>query len=213
VASWRGVATAAGFILRRRTMLMSCACLVLCSSVVIWTKLRRRVSRSGEGAGGVTRAIGHLTVAGGQSFAGIGMRPGRWPSLHGGSSLFGWLVADGWCWFVLREEHCWLVAGGWFVLKEKYCWLVADKPSEQGVGRARVARRAGTRRPWLVGSVIAAGLHHRVETHTEYSTVTRPQARQGSQANWWQRGDQRHTTRRVPLDLVTVLDVRAWLMV
>jgi hypothetical protein len=24
---------------------------------------------------------------------------------------------DGWCWFVLRE---------------KYCWLVADKPSEQG---------------------------------------------------------------------------------
>jgi hypothetical protein len=42
-----------------------------------------------------------------------------------------WLVADGWCWFVLREEYCWLVAGGWFVLREKYCWLVADKPSEQ----------------------------------------------------------------------------------
>jgi hypothetical protein len=49
-------------------------------------------------------------------------------------SLFGWLVADGWCWFVLREEYCWLVAGGWFVLREKYCWLVADKPSEQGAG-------------------------------------------------------------------------------
>jgi hypothetical protein len=48
-------------------------------------------------------------------------------------SLFGWLVADGWCWFVLREEYCWLVAGGWFVVREKYCWLVADKPSEQGV--------------------------------------------------------------------------------
>jgi hypothetical protein len=31
--------------------------------------------------------------------------------------MFVWLVADGWCWFVLRE---------------KYCWLVADKPSEQG---------------------------------------------------------------------------------
>jgi hypothetical protein len=46
-------------------------------------------------------------------------------------SLFGWLVADGWCWFVLREEYCWLVGGGWFVLREKYCWLVADKPSEQ----------------------------------------------------------------------------------
>jgi hypothetical protein len=42
-------------------------------------------------------------------------------------------VADGKCWFVLREKYCWLVAGGWFVLREKYCWLVADKPSEQGV--------------------------------------------------------------------------------
>jgi hypothetical protein len=52
------------------------------------------------------------------------------------SSLFGWLVADGWCWFVLREEYCWLVAGGWFVLREKYCWLVADKPSEQGAAVA-----------------------------------------------------------------------------
>jgi hypothetical protein len=41
-------------------------------------------------------------------------------------------VADGWCWFVLREKYCWLVAGGWFVLREKYCWLVADQPSEQG---------------------------------------------------------------------------------
>jgi hypothetical protein len=48
-------------------------------------------------------------------------------------SLFVWLVADGWCWFVLREKYCWLVAGGWFVLREKYCCLVADKPSEQGV--------------------------------------------------------------------------------
>jgi hypothetical protein len=43
-----------------------------------------------------------------------------------------WLVADGWCWFVLREYYCWLVASSWFVLREKYCWLVADKPSEQG---------------------------------------------------------------------------------
>jgi hypothetical protein len=47
-------------------------------------------------------------------------------------SLFGWLVADGWCWFVLREEYCWLVVGGWFVVREKYCRLVADKPSEHG---------------------------------------------------------------------------------
>jgi hypothetical protein len=28
------------------------------------------------------------------------------------NSLFGWLVADGWCWFVLREKYCWLVADG-----------------------------------------------------------------------------------------------------
>jgi hypothetical protein len=49
------------------------------------------------------------------------------------NNLFGWLVADGWCWSVLREEYCWLVAGGWFVVREKYRWLVADKPSEQVV--------------------------------------------------------------------------------
>jgi hypothetical protein len=40
-------------------------------------------------------------------------------------------LAGGWCWLVLREKYCWLVADGWFVVKEKYCWLVADKPSEQ----------------------------------------------------------------------------------
>jgi hypothetical protein len=40
-------------------------------------------------------------------------------------------LAGGWCWFVLREEYCWLVAGGWFVLREKYCWLVADRPNEK----------------------------------------------------------------------------------
>jgi hypothetical protein len=55
-------------------------------------------------------------------------------------SLFGWLVADGWCWFVLREGHCWLVAGGWFVVRQKYCWLVADKPSEQGVSLTWMVR-------------------------------------------------------------------------
>jgi hypothetical protein len=41
-------------------------------------------------------------------------------------------VADGWCWFVLREKYYLLIANGWFVLREKYCWLVADKPNEQG---------------------------------------------------------------------------------
>jgi hypothetical protein len=35
-------------------------------------------------------------------------------------SLFGWLVADGWCWFVLKEKYCWLVAAGcwWLVCSE-----------------------------------------------------------------------------------------------
>jgi hypothetical protein len=44
-------------------------------------------------------------------------------------------LADGWCWFVLREKYCWLVAGGWFVVREKYYWLVADKPSEETVNK------------------------------------------------------------------------------
>jgi hypothetical protein len=36
-------------------------------------------------------------------------------------SLFGWLVADGWCWFILREEYCWLVLAGcwWLVCSER----------------------------------------------------------------------------------------------
>jgi hypothetical protein len=32
--------------------------------------------------------------------------------LQGNNGLFAWLVADGWCWFVLREKYCWLIAGG-----------------------------------------------------------------------------------------------------
>jgi hypothetical protein len=54
------------------------------------------------------------------------------PTKRSRPSLFVWLVADGWCWFVLREKYCSLVASGWFVLREKYCWLMTDKPSEQG---------------------------------------------------------------------------------
>jgi hypothetical protein len=26
--------------------------------------------------------------------------------------LFVWLVADGWCWFILREKYWWVIAGG-----------------------------------------------------------------------------------------------------
>jgi hypothetical protein len=34
------------------------------------------------------------------------------PTPKQGNSLFVRLVADGWCWFVLREKYYWLVAGG-----------------------------------------------------------------------------------------------------
>jgi hypothetical protein len=45
-------------------------------------------------------------------------------------------VADGWCWFVLRE---------------KYCWLVADKPSEQGetLGATNVQAPVPTKKKFL----------------------------------------------------------------
>jgi hypothetical protein len=57
---------------------------------------------------------------------------------------FVWLVADGWCWFVLIEKYWWLVVGGWFVLREKYYWLVADKPSEQGGSHGLMDRITGS---------------------------------------------------------------------
>jgi hypothetical protein len=45
--------------------------------------------------------------------------------------MFGWLVADGWCWFVLREEYCWLVlAGCWWLVCFERKVLLADKPSD-----------------------------------------------------------------------------------
>jgi hypothetical protein len=41
-------------------------------------------------------------------------------------SLFGWLVADGWCWFVMREEYCWLVAAGcWWLIRSERKVLLA----------------------------------------------------------------------------------------
>jgi hypothetical protein len=60
------------------------------------------------------------------------MRTRSWPRGLLSDSLFVWLVANGWCWFVLSEKYFWLVTADWFVLREKYCWLVADKPNEQG---------------------------------------------------------------------------------
>jgi hypothetical protein len=35
------------------------------------------------------------------------------------TSLFGWLVADGWCWFVLREEYVLLAGCWWLVCSER----------------------------------------------------------------------------------------------
>jgi hypothetical protein len=38
----------------------------------------------------------------------------------------GWLVADGWCWFVLKEEYCWLVAAGcWWLIRSERKVLLA----------------------------------------------------------------------------------------
>jgi hypothetical protein len=64
---------------------------------------------------------------------GVKVASGLRSSANRGLNLFVWLVTDDWCWFLLREKYCWLVAGGWFVLREKYYCLVADKPNEQGV--------------------------------------------------------------------------------
>jgi hypothetical protein len=37
----------------------------------------------------------------------------KWQPYQTGVALIGgmfvWLVADGWCWFVLREKYCWLI--------------------------------------------------------------------------------------------------------
>jgi hypothetical protein len=43
------------------------------------------------------------------------------PRTHLPGFRLGWLVADDWCWFVLREEYCWLVAAGcwWLVRSER----------------------------------------------------------------------------------------------
>jgi hypothetical protein len=41
-------------------------------------------------------------------------------------SLFVWLVADSWCWFVLREKYCWLVVGDWFSQREKSTSVFLD---------------------------------------------------------------------------------------
>jgi hypothetical protein len=73
-------------------------------------------------------------------------------------------VANGWCWFVLTEEYCWLVAGGWFVLTEEYCWLVADKPSEQGVSLIHSSRTVKIR-------IFCAHVHNSRPKHVPHVTM------------------------------------------
>jgi hypothetical protein len=57
------------------------------------------------------------------SFLRHSLRRPSLPEIHG---LFGWLVADGWCWFVLRENYCWLVAAGcWWLIRSERKVLLA----------------------------------------------------------------------------------------
>jgi hypothetical protein len=46
---------------------------------------------------------------------------------------FGWLVADGWCWFVVREKYYWLVGGWWLVLNwcERKALLTGWEPASR----------------------------------------------------------------------------------
>jgi hypothetical protein len=82
---------------------------------------------------------------------------GIWPGWI--RSLFVWLVADGWCWFVLRETYCYLIAGGWFVLREKHCCLVADKPCVHGLGSDIRLRHGGV----IAGRGVASGYRDKKE--------------------------------------------------
>jgi hypothetical protein len=102
---------------------------ILCAVLSYFLNPQRPAKRppSRRHAACARRAAGIITAAGQREL------PAHRLATHT-CGLFVWLVADGWCWFVLREKYCWLVAGDWFVLREKYCWLVADKPSEQAVG-------------------------------------------------------------------------------
>jgi hypothetical protein len=67
---------------------------------------------------------------------------GIWPGWI--RSLFVWLVADGWCWFVLREKHC--------------C-LVADKPCVHGLGSDIRLRHGGV----IAGRGVASGYRDKKE--------------------------------------------------
>jgi len=42
------------------------------------------------------------------------------------------LAATGaWCWFVVRENYCWMAGGWcWFDVREKYCWLAGKAASK-----------------------------------------------------------------------------------
>jgi hypothetical protein len=70
-------------------------------------------------------------------------------------------LAGGWCWFVLREEYRWLVAGGWFVLREEYCWLISQANMTERSDQATLdcySRRC--RWPSVVDRYVCARVEH-----------------------------------------------------
>jgi hypothetical protein len=48
-------------------------------------------------------------------------------------SMFVWLVADGWCWFVLREKYCWLIGCGNVPHLMRRDIKAGDRSTRQGV--------------------------------------------------------------------------------
>jgi hypothetical protein len=98
-----------------------------------------------------------------------------WSTADRTHSMFVWTVADGWCWFVPREKHFWLIAGGWFVLREKYCWLVADKPSEQAASLGgEIGKATHTYRGKLLRSRASRAQHFGPQQQLRLLLVTFP---------------------------------------
>jgi hypothetical protein len=83
-----------------------------------------------RGAARVKYAAGHLLLAPNRrtpfrARATAGGTPGkRRGAVTGAGSLFGWLVADGWCWFVLRES----TAGWWLISRANRLWVFSAPP-------------------------------------------------------------------------------------
>jgi len=42
-----------------------------------------------------------------------------------------WADKPGWCWFVVREKHCWLVDKSWLKLTSKHAGYLKKKKKEE----------------------------------------------------------------------------------